>query len=308
MPIPIAIGIPTYNQSAFISRTVESCRQQTYTPLSIVVADDRSADATGEVLNVYKDDARVIYHRNPINAGRIGNYRKLLYEYAKDADWYVNLDGDDYLTDKEFISYAARLVQEQPGSPVVFFQGNHKLDVLKKVFPDAEPLDECSYLIDGKDYFLRFYRVRKFTHLATMYKASAARRIGFYSYDCLSSDFHSLCRLSLTGKVILSARNVGSWQEHESNESKSLNDETVKKELGSLDDIATFARGYLDEVAINRWLKKMRHYYYQRLFYQMSKEKVTISYLFFTLRHFQFNYFYFTCVGRIVLKLCKVSV
>ncbi|MCW3116802.1 MAG: hypothetical protein JWM28_884, partial [Chitinophagaceae bacterium] len=172
----------------------------------------------------------------------------------------------------------------------------------------AEQLDEHSFLIDGKDYFLRFNQVRKFAHLATMYKAPAARELGFYNYDCLSADFHSLCRLSLQGKVILSARNVGQWLEHENNESKALNKETIRKELGSLDDIAVYAHNYFSETTITEWLKKMRQYYYQRLFYQMSKREVKIQYLFFTIRHFQLNYLYFTCVGRIVLKLCRVPV
>ena len=279
---------------------------QTHSPLNIIVADDRSTDNTEEVVAHYKDDSKVVYHRNQVNSGRVGNYRKLLYEYAQTAEWYVNLDGDDYFTDKEFISYALSLVQQDMESFVVFFQGNHKLHILKEVFPDAKQLDSDSFLIDGKDYFLRFYKVRKFTHLATMYKASVARSVGFYNYDCLSTDFHSLCRLALNGKVILSSRNVGVWVEHSNNESKALDKEMIKKELGSLDDIAQYGRSYFNETIINNWLNKMRHYYYQRLFYQIGKGKVCLRDLSFALRHFQFNYLYFTCVGRIVLKLCGI--
>ena len=35
------------------------------------------------------------------NLGRVGNYRKTLYEYSS-GDYVLNLDGDDWLLDTNF--------------------------------------------------------------------------------------------------------------------------------------------------------------------------------------------------------------
>ena len=107
----VTIVIPTYNQQEVISQAIESAIAQDYQNLEIIVSDDNSTDETGQIARQYSLEYQGIvkYFYNPKNLGRVGNYRKALYEYAS-GDYALNLDGDDQLTDETFISKAIKLI------------------------------------------------------------------------------------------------------------------------------------------------------------------------------------------------------
>src|SRR5690349_13803478 len=107
--ISVTIGIPAYNQAEYLRETIKGCLEQDYSLIRIIVADDRSSDDSYDVARNYSSDSRIEVIRNEKNLGRVGNYRKLLYDYAA-SDWYLNLDGDDYLIDPHFISNAIKIV------------------------------------------------------------------------------------------------------------------------------------------------------------------------------------------------------
>jgi glycosyltransferase involved in cell wall biosynthesis len=106
----VSILIPTFNQAGYIGQAVKSALQQDWPELEVVVSDDGSSDDTQHVLEKYHDDERVRLSRNAENLGRVGNYRKCLYELAN-GDWALILDGDDYLIDSSYISKAMSLAQ-----------------------------------------------------------------------------------------------------------------------------------------------------------------------------------------------------
>ena len=62
---------------------------------------------------------RVKYYKNYSNLGSIKNYQKTLYEYAT-GEWIVNLDGDDFLTNRSFISKAIQVVISDDSVGFVF--------------------------------------------------------------------------------------------------------------------------------------------------------------------------------------------
>lgn len=59
------IGIPTYNRSVTLRRSIESALDQTYPNVEVLVSDDASTDDTAEMVRSFGD--RVRYHRNPEN-------------------------------------------------------------------------------------------------------------------------------------------------------------------------------------------------------------------------------------------------
>lgn len=90
----ISICIPQYNRIAFLLKSLETIKKQTYPDLEIVISDDCSTDNTEqEITNlvpVYKYP--VIYQRNEHNLGYDRNYRKCI-ELAKGN--YVMVIGND---------------------------------------------------------------------------------------------------------------------------------------------------------------------------------------------------------------------
>lgn len=301
----VTIGIPTYNQESYIRQTIEGCLAQTYQSLRIIVADDRSTDATAEIIQSYPDK-RIEYKLNDNNLGRVGNYRRLLYAYA-DSPWYVNLDGDDYFTDPDFITHAMELIGRYPADQVAFYQGNHDLARLKKILPRYEMLNDEELITDGKDYFMAFPGIRKFTHCATVYNRMKATEIDFYNFDCLFTDFQSMSRLSLSGKVILSSRKVAVWRQHSANESKSLNEQNFQRELASLEAVAVFAEKYIGKAKAEQWLKEMKEYYRIVFIYHNSTYSPGWKTIRFIVKHWRFSGMYPRYVIKNLLLMLRGS-
>jgi glycosyltransferase involved in cell wall biosynthesis len=93
MPSPIvSVIIPAFNAEQFIGDAIESCLNQTFNNLEIVVIDDASVDCTAGVVQAMTD-SRVRLHRMEKNAGP-GACRNLGLKVAR-GKWITFLDADD---------------------------------------------------------------------------------------------------------------------------------------------------------------------------------------------------------------------
>jgi len=287
----ISIQIPTYNQAAYIAEAVDSVLQQVYQNTEVIIADDKSKDDTQKVIEKYTGDKRVKYFKNANNLGRIGNYQQSLYNYCT-SQWAVNLDGDDYFYDKNFLSDATELILKNPEEHVVVFQANHNLEKIKTIFKNCKVLNKDAVLIDGKDYFINFYKVQRFTHCATMFNRQEALKLNFYSFDCLFTDLNSIAKLLLTGKIIISGKTVACWRQHNDNQSGGLNEKNIEQEFLSIEDMAAFATPYFTTTQLQHWQKKMKAYmittYIELLIYRPISAK-SFKYI---IGNFSFNMIY----------------
>lgn len=79
MPQPlVTIGVPAYNEGAYIREALESLLKQTYGNLEIIVADNGSTDETGAICQEFATkDKRVIHVRHPRNIGQNANFNHL---------------------------------------------------------------------------------------------------------------------------------------------------------------------------------------------------------------------------------------
>ena len=255
----VSVQIPTYNQQGFIQKAIESCLMQDYPNLEINIADDCSTDDTYKLVQPFLQDKRVRYFCNEQNIGRVANYNKALYIYAT-GDWAINLDGDDYFTDKSFISNAIEIIMSRQDEEIIVYQANHDINKLLKVLPAAERINEETLLVNGTHYFLNYYQILNFYHCATIYKRSEAIKLNFYTYNCLFTDFNSIAKLFINNRLLLSSKKVAIWHKHEVNESLSLDEEKIKDELAAINELANFAARQLPGKPVERWRIKMRGY------------------------------------------------
>jgi glycosyltransferase involved in cell wall biosynthesis len=70
----VSVVIPTYNRAGMLQRALDSVYAQTYEPIEIIVVDDGSTDATGEILKRNATRIRAIQgqHRGASNARNLG--------------------------------------------------------------------------------------------------------------------------------------------------------------------------------------------------------------------------------------------
>lgn len=256
MPVLVSIGIPTYNQVSFIAQAVESALAQDYPHLEVVVADDCSTDSTRAALLRFNDDPRFRYIRNEKNRGRVGNYRALLYEYTG-GDWYLNLDGDDYLTDQSYISKVMKLVQQQE-ELVLVAAGQDAFDRHGKDKNYEQQFGGQTQVWEGKQAFLNWNRF-VFPHLTCCYNRKLALATDFYRAQIISSDWESLLRLILQGKVAYIDEAVGKWRFTGYNSSSQSDVDVLEKNSAFVHGAADYAleKGLLEKKEAEQWRSKM---------------------------------------------------
>lgn len=89
----VTIIIPTYNGQNFISATINSCLNQTYQDIKIIVVNDNSTDRTKDILDGYAENIKVV--ENHQNLGLPRSINKVILE--DDSDFFIYLGHDDIL-------------------------------------------------------------------------------------------------------------------------------------------------------------------------------------------------------------------
>lgn len=94
----VSIVIPTYNRANLLIKALESCINQTYKNIEIIISDNCSSDETQEICSAYVNkDSRIKYYRQEENIG-IGANAKFLLNQAT-GEYSCVLNDDDYLSD-----------------------------------------------------------------------------------------------------------------------------------------------------------------------------------------------------------------
>ncbi len=251
----VTIGIPTYNQAAYIEKAVQSALAQTYPFIEVIVADDGSMDDTAALMEKFCIDPRFRYQKNPTNLGRTGNYKQLLYQLAT-GDWYLNIDGDDYLKDTAFIADAVQLIVNNEN--IVAVTANcERLNERANTSVIYTSQYENGQVAAGLQ-FLAAVAAQKaqVNHATTLYKRGAAIAIDFYRLPILSSDFESIYRLLLHGNVAYLNRVAAVWRNHGNNTvlTKTLQQSVHNLQLPS--SVAAYARQ--QGLDLSRWANTMR--------------------------------------------------
>lgn len=95
----VSVIMPSYNTSDFISETIKSVLNQTYTNWELLIVDDCSTDNTDEIVRPFLLDNRIKYLKNEKNSGAAVSRNRALRE-AK-GKWIAFLDSDDlWMPDK----------------------------------------------------------------------------------------------------------------------------------------------------------------------------------------------------------------
>ena len=92
----ISIIIPTYNVGRYIARCLESCINQTFSDIEILIVDDCGSDDSIKIAQSYaKQDSRIKIIHNEKNLGTFGT--RIEGIKAAEGAYVAFLDADDYL-------------------------------------------------------------------------------------------------------------------------------------------------------------------------------------------------------------------
>lgn len=108
----VAIIIPNYNKSAYVSECINSALAQTYENIEIIIVDDCSTDKSDAIIKkTIKKHTNIKYYRLPKNHGV--SYARNYGAKKTDAEYLVFLDSDDVYINKDKIKNEIKIIDNK---------------------------------------------------------------------------------------------------------------------------------------------------------------------------------------------------
>lgn len=292
----VTVMIPTYNQPQYIEQCIDSVLLQNYQNLEIVISDDSLNDDTKKIiLEKYIQDSRIRYFHNQVRLGRVGNYHDTLYNKAA-GDYVINLDGDDWFIESNYISRAAEILDNNPDvacviAKIQFFHESDQRIEYGEGYNELETIDD-----GGKYLYLVSHLKAPFNHMTVLYRRDIAMQIGFYTKDTTWTDSESIFRLVCNSRMAFLNEYVGVWRIHGSNESGKYFGSITYEEVFSVDEsIYSFcSKCEKKPFGVSAWINESRYHNAKGYILYLVKTKQFIKLLLF-LRFF-FQRFPMLCV------------
>lgn len=216
----VSVVIPAYNAAAFIARTLDSVRAQTYRDFEVVVVDDGSADATHDAVTAYLSTHGLVGNCIKQANKRIAGARNTGLRAARGA-YVALLDHDDswkpdklektmaearrhpdavlighHITVVDEAGRRLRLLRKGPASPRMYERlllGGNAVSPSAAVFKTSEALaiggfrEEPQFnTVEDYDFWMRLSQRGPFVFLDealadyTVVEGSASRRIEYH--------------------------------------------------------------------------------------------------------------------------------
>lgn len=230
-PSKVYIQIPHFNNAPYVEDCIRSVNELTYPNLDVHFYDDHSSDNTQDIINKLSE-TKINFHNNIERLGRVKNYQKS-FSFHRGADWFINLDSDDYYTSSSWITDAMQLVENNPSDNIVHVQANLLAYISKKKINPIKTYENGYYLISGHDYLKICIQYYCFSHLGSIFNTEKVSESGAYIDDCMHTDFFTAMRVAVRGNVLVGSTQIGEWREHHSNQSEQRYspDEVIKNSV-----------------------------------------------------------------------------
>ena len=186
----VSIVLPTYNGSRHIAQSIESCLNQTYRELEIIVVDDASTDDTPAIVDGFlRKDGRVRCIRHPVNRklpaalnSGFAHCRGKLQTWTSDDNFYTpdaiaamaealnsNAGVDIVYANQTIVDEAGAEVGPWNNGPIHHLIYRNCIGgcflFRQAVCRDVGGYNEESFLVEDYEFWLRASLRHRFTHL-----------------------------------------------------------------------------------------------------------------------------------------------
>jgi len=115
----ISIGLPVYNGEKYLRFALNSILQQTYKDFELIISDNASTDASGDIcLEFAAKDSRIRYYRNQENIGAVGNFNRV-FELSR-GEFFKWAPHDDQFH-PSFLERCVKVFEQSSPSTVLVF-------------------------------------------------------------------------------------------------------------------------------------------------------------------------------------------
>jgi glycosyltransferase involved in cell wall biosynthesis len=114
----VSVGLPVYNAENYLDDSLSSLLSQSYRDFELIISDNASTDATGEICQGYAvKDRRIIYHRNDRNMGIAWNHNRVFH--LSSGEFFMWASHDDLRT-TDYISQCVAALEADPFKVLAF--------------------------------------------------------------------------------------------------------------------------------------------------------------------------------------------
>ncbi|RDU68665.1 hypothetical protein CQA62_06065 [Helicobacter cholecystus] len=85
----------SYNKETFIEKCLQSCINQTFKNIEIIIVDDYSSDKTISILEKYQTIKYLSIIKNTANYGAFAS--RVIGEQQAKGEYIIHIDGDDFI-------------------------------------------------------------------------------------------------------------------------------------------------------------------------------------------------------------------
>ncbi len=167
----VSIVIPVHNGEKYIKESIDSCLNQTYNNIEIIVVDDKSEDRTLEILKEYGQKLTVI----PVEKQNgLGNVINIGIRESK-GKYIARMDADD-------IMYPTRIEKQvqylESNTNCVAIGG--QIDIIDE---NSNITSHREYAIEDRDIKKNRFLFQPFAHPAVTLRKSTVEEISLYPED-----------------------------------------------------------------------------------------------------------------------------
>ena len=188
----ISIVIPVHNGEKYIREALDSCLEQTYKDIEILVVDDKSTDGTLNILREYeaKDSRIKIFSVEKQNG--LGNVINIGIRASK-AKYIARMDADDIM----YPDRIAKQLEYLEAHPECVALGG-QVDIIDA---NSNIIGHREYAQEDKDLRKNIFLFQPFAHPAVTLRKSTLEEIGLYPEDMWKvEDVKLFLTLSTKGK------------------------------------------------------------------------------------------------------------
>lgn len=167
----VSVVIPVHNGEKYIKEALESCINQTYSTLEIIVVDDESTDTTLDILKEYEKKDNRIKAISVSKQNGLGNVINIGIRQSK-GEYIARMDADD-------VMYPTRLEKQTEyleNNPDCVAVGG-QIDIIDV---DSKITGHREYAIEDKDIKKNMFLFQPFAHPAVTMRKSAVESVGLY--------------------------------------------------------------------------------------------------------------------------------
>lgn len=159
----VSIGLPVYNGTKYLSRSIDSLLGQTFGDFELIIADNASTDGTEDICRQYAAlDHRIRYHRNRENIGIANNFN---HAFKLACGEYFKWHCSDDRCEPTLLERCIQILETQPSAVLAYAKTRFidENDVELNIhdpgwhLPSPDPAERMRYVIDATHWINSFY-------------------------------------------------------------------------------------------------------------------------------------------------------